>query len=108
VRRPGEALIRAELAARIGLAIGDLRLTQTKAAGRLGISQADVSDVVRGKLKGYSAGRLMSFLNELGQDIEISVKSAAAGTRGRMRVVPTTRRRTSVDPARRRGSSGQR
>ncbi len=70
----GEALAKAELATQIASAIADRKLTQTQAATLLGVNQADVSDLVRGKLKGFSTDRLLRFLNALGRDIEIVVR----------------------------------
>ena|SRR6266850_7487506 len=84
----GEALAKAELATQIAFAIADRRLTQTRAAELLGVNQADVSDLVRGKLKGFSTDRLLRFLNALGRDIEIVVRVRRRAPRfGRLRVL---------------------
>jgi predicted XRE-type DNA-binding protein len=83
----GEALAKAELATQIASAIADRNLTQVRAAELLGVNQADVSDLVRGKLKGFSTGRLLRFLNALGQDIEIVIHSRRRSNRlGRLQV----------------------
>jgi predicted XRE-type DNA-binding protein len=73
VPESAEALAKAEIAARIATIIDKRGLTQAKAADVLDVSQADVSDLVRGKLKGFSTERLFRFLNALGQDIEIVI-----------------------------------
>ena len=84
----GEALAKAELATQIASAIIDRRLTQTRAAELFGVDQADVSDLGRGKLKGFSTDRLLRFLNALGRDIEIVVHARRrAGRVGRLRVL---------------------
>jgi len=84
----GEALAKAELATQIASAIAGRNLTQVRAAELLGVNQADVSDLVRGKLKGFSTDRLLRFLNALGQDIEIVVHSRRrSGRLGRLRVL---------------------
>ncbi len=84
----GEALAKAELATQIALAIADRRLTQVRAGELLGVNQADVSDLVRGKLKGFSTDRLLRFLNTLGRDIEIVVHARrGTGRLGRLRVL---------------------
>lgn len=84
----GEALAKAELATQIASAIVDRNLTQVRAAELLGVNQADVSDLVRGKLKGFSTDRLLRFLNALGQDIEIVVHARRrSGRIGRLRVL---------------------
>ena len=88
----GEALAKAELAAQIALAIADRGLTQTRAAELLGVNQADVSDLVRGKLKGFSTDRLLRFLNALGRDIEIVVHTRRQARKlGRLRVLEVVR-----------------
>jgi len=84
----GEALAKAELATQIASAITDRGLTQTRAAELFGVDQADVSDLVRGKLKGFSTDRLLRFLNALGRDIEIVVHARRGTSRvGRLRVL---------------------
>ena len=71
--RSAEALAKAEIAIRIASVIERRRLTQAQAAERLGIDQADVSDLVRGKLRGFSTDRLLRFVTALGQDVEIVI-----------------------------------
>jgi len=51
------------------------KLTQAAVAGIIGVSQPDVSNLVRGHFRGYSIDRLMSFLVALDQDVEIVVRS---------------------------------
>src|SRR5206468_2903484 len=67
----GERLVKSEIAARIAAILERRSLTQVEAAKLLRVSQADVSDLVRGKLVGFSTDRLFRFLNALGQDVEI-------------------------------------
>ncbi len=83
----GEALVKADLALRIADRIHSRAMTQTRAAAVLGISQADVSDLVRGKLKGFSTERLFRFLNSLGQDVEIVIRDRGAAGTGYVRVL---------------------
>jgi len=89
VPESAEALAKAEIAARIAGIIERRGLTQAKAADVLGVSQADVSDLVRGKLKGFSTERLFRFLNALGQDVEIVIlaRHRAHSRAGSLRVV---------------------
>ena len=75
IARPQVALAKAELARLIIGAIADKGLTQTKAANILGIDQAKVSALNRGRLSGFSTDRLFRFLNALGQDVEIVIKN---------------------------------
>ena len=50
------------------------KLTQTAAAKRIGIGQPDLSNVLRGHFRGYSAERLMRMLTAFDQDVEITVR----------------------------------
>jgi predicted XRE-type DNA-binding protein len=89
VPESAEALAKAEIAARIATIIEKRGLTQARAADVLAVSQADVSDLVRGKLKGFSTERLLRFLTALGHDVEIVILERRRSTarRGSLRVV---------------------
>jgi predicted XRE-type DNA-binding protein len=104
VPESAEALAKAEIAARIAGIIARRGLTQAKAADVLDVSQADVSDLVRGKLKGFSTERLFRFLNALGQDVEIVILAPRhARTRpGSLRVVDEHPRAAVADSRSRR------
>ena len=67
-----ELLVKAGLAHQIGVLID--KIMQVEAAKRLGIDQPKVSRLLRGELYGFSTEQLMRFLNDLGQDVAISVK----------------------------------
>lgn len=82
-----ERLAKADLAIAIAREIETRSLTQAAAAVLLGVAQPDVSNLMRGRLSGYSIERLTRLLNVLGQDVEIRVRRARAGTRrGHLRV----------------------
>lgn len=49
-------------------------LKQAEAAEIMGIDQPKVSQLMRGKLDGFSMERLYRFLNALGRDVEIVVR----------------------------------
>jgi predicted XRE-type DNA-binding protein len=83
------ALAKANLAHRICEVISDRRLNQVKAAGLLGITQPKVSDLMRGKLDGFTLDRLLKLLNRLDQTVEISVGPAKRGKPASTRVVYT-------------------
>jgi predicted XRE-type DNA-binding protein len=51
------------------------KLTQAQAAEMFGISQPKLSELLNGRFRGYSVERLIHFLNELGQDVDIVVKA---------------------------------
>ena len=63
--------------------IENRKLTQAKATSLLGVDQAKVSALLRGKLSGFSTDRLLRFLNALGQDIEIVVRDKPSRVRRR-------------------------
>lgn len=69
-----ERLAKARLAYRIEMVIEEAGLTQTEAAGKMSLTQSQVSDIVRGKLKEFTLVCLFQCLNALGQDIEIVVR----------------------------------
>jgi predicted XRE-type DNA-binding protein len=50
------------------------RLTQARAAERLGLNQPKVSALRNYKLEGFSVERLMTLLNALDQDVEIVIR----------------------------------
>jgi predicted XRE-type DNA-binding protein len=83
---PEEQLAKAILARRIARLIVERGLTQSKAAELLGIKQPDVSNLVRGRLSGWSAERLMRMLARLGQDVEITVRPARDPEQASIRV----------------------
>ena len=74
-----------ELARQIIGALEARRLTQTEAARILGVSQPKVSALRNGRLDGFSAERLIRFLNILGRDVRIIV-SEKPRSRRRARV----------------------
>lgn len=69
-----EELTKAELVWEIDHIIKKRKLTQEKAAKIMGINQPKVSALLHRKLSGFSVERLMHFLNQLGQDIDIVVR----------------------------------
>jgi predicted XRE-type DNA-binding protein len=90
---------KSNLVIEIAKAIKKKKLTQTQAAKILSISQPKLSELLGGRFRGYSVERLMHFLNELGQDIDIIVKSKPRNRRARVNVYPSTsfHRKTSSD-----------
>ena len=84
-----QLLVKSEIAARIAVIIEKRGLTQAKAAEILGMDQPSVSDLVRGRLRGFSSDRLFRFLNALGQDVKIVIVPRPPHSRriGQLRVV---------------------
>ena len=80
-----ERLLKANIVAELFRLIKDRSLTQVKAAKLVGISQPDLSHLLRGDFDDYSAERLMKMLTVFEQDIEIVMKPhRRAGKRGRI------------------------
>lgn len=70
-----ELLVKAELARKISSIITKQQITQAEAAELLGVDQPKISALINGKLSGFSTVRLCRFLNALGRDVEIVVKT---------------------------------
>ena len=69
-----EHLVKAKLVVKIDAALRERRLKQVEAAKLFGVTQPDVSKMLRGDFRQFSVERLMRFLVALGQDVEIVVK----------------------------------
>jgi predicted XRE-type DNA-binding protein len=69
-----EAFAKIELAFKIHTLIEQKGLSQTQAAKLLGTDRARVSNLMRGRLKEFSIERLFHFLNNLGQDIDVTIR----------------------------------
>ena len=68
-------LLKAGLVRRIHQQIKARELTQVQAAKLMGVSQPDVSRILRGHFRDFSAERLMRFLTALGCEVDIVVRS---------------------------------
>lgn len=73
-------LLKAELARRLQQQIEARKLTQVQAARLMGVSQPDVSRVLRGHFRDFSVERLLRFLTALGCEVEIVVRSPGEAT----------------------------
>lgn len=71
---PSDRLAKAELARKIAEIITKRHLSQTEAAQLLGVDQPKISNIMNGRLSGFSLERLIQFLNSLGRDVQIVVK----------------------------------
>jgi predicted XRE-type DNA-binding protein len=88
LERPGADahLLKAELVTRIDKIIRERGLKQTDAAKVLGLSQPDVSRLLRGNFREYSVERLLRLLTALGRDVEIVIREPRLQRRGRLSV----------------------
>ncbi len=68
-----EMLIKAQLAAQIGEIIKRRRLTQTRAAGIMGLPQPKVSALLRGQFRGISESKMLEAIAALGQEVRIVI-----------------------------------
>ncbi len=69
-----EHLAKATIAVVIGELIKERGLSQEGAGKILGLSQPNISNLVRGKLEKFSLDRLMRYMRKLDYDVVISLK----------------------------------
>jgi predicted XRE-type DNA-binding protein len=81
-----QELLKARLTLQIHKLITTRGLTQAEAGEILGIKQPHVSALMRNRSGMFSVERLMQFLTDLGQDVEITVRPTRK-QHGRMSVV---------------------
>ena len=79
-------LLKAGLVARIDAIVRRRGLTQTEAARLLGLSQPDVSRLLRGDFRDYSLERLLRLLTTLGRDVDIVIRRPRSADGGRLRI----------------------
>lgn len=72
-----QRLSKAKIALYIEKLIQEQELTQAMAAEKMGLTQPDVSLIVRGQLKGFSLDRLLAAVMCLGNDVVINIKPKA-------------------------------
>jgi predicted XRE-type DNA-binding protein len=70
-----ERLLKAKLATKIAQLIEKKGWTQTQTAERTGLDQPKVSNLLRGRLSGFSADRLFAILNRLGHSVEVRISA---------------------------------
>ena len=75
VEQADEHLLKARLVSRIQDRIDERKLSQTGAAKLMRLTQPDLSNILRGRFRGYSIERLMRGLSSLGSDIEIAIRT---------------------------------
>ncbi|MCY3625865.1 MAG: helix-turn-helix transcriptional regulator [Candidatus Dadabacteria bacterium] len=79
-------LLKAELVTRIDEIIRRRKLKQVDAAKLLGLSQPDVSRLLRGNFRDYSVERLLRLLTVLGRDVEIVIREPRSKRQGRLSI----------------------
>ena len=79
-------LLKAELVTRIDKIIRQRGLKQVEAARLLGLSQPDVSRLLRGSFREYSVERLLRLLTTLGRNVEIVIREPRSQRQGRLSI----------------------
>lgn len=74
---PGERMAKAKLVHIIEGVIKRQKLNQTNAATLMGVSQPDLSKLLKGRTQGFSIDRLLTMLLALGMDVSILVRPKA-------------------------------
>ena len=80
-------LVKAELVTRIDAIVRQLGITRIEAGHMLGLSQPDVSRLLRGDFREYSLERLLRLLTALGRDIDIVIRQPQSTSSGKLRVM---------------------
>ncbi|MCJ2085059.1 helix-turn-helix domain-containing protein [Methylobacterium sp. E-005] len=80
----GDEAIKARLVMRLRAEMDRRRLSQTEFAKVLGVKQPDVSNLLRGRVLGFSLERMFEFTRALGDDVEITLRPSKVERRGRM------------------------
>jgi predicted XRE-type DNA-binding protein len=70
--------LRAMLMVELEQYIRDKRLTQKRAAERLGVTQPRISDLMRGKIALFSVDTLITMLTHAGLKVDVRVRRSAA------------------------------
>ena len=71
-----EALIKADLIIKLARTIKAKGIGQARAAMMLGITQPQVSNLLRGNTYGFSTDRLLGLLIRLGYDVNVRIEKA--------------------------------
>lgn len=76
LEHPEEVLTKARIVETIADLLGRRNLSQLKAGELVGLTQPQVSRLMRGDTREFSYERLMRILNSLGQDVEITIRAS--------------------------------
>lgn len=83
-----EDLLKVSIARAITKTLQRRNLTQSEAARIIGVDQAKVSALTRGRLRGLSVDRLIRFLVLLGKDVDIHISQKHKENKlGRVKVI---------------------
>ena len=79
-------LVKADLVSRIDDIVRKRGITGAEAARLLGLSQPDVSRLLRGDFREYSLERPLRLLTALGLDIDIVIRHPRSDSEGKLRI----------------------
>lgn len=82
--------LKAELVGRIDALVRRRGVTQAEAGRLLGLSQPDVSRLLRGDFREYSLERLFRLLTALGRDVDIVIRPPRSDAGAKLRVAADT------------------
>lgn len=75
IPEPEDHKLKSGLVSKLASIIDELGLTQTAAAELTGISQPDLSRLLRGRFRDFSASRLIKAITSLHSEVEITVRT---------------------------------
>ena len=82
IENPDEELAKAQLAHAIRERIRTMGLTQTAAAKLLDTDQSKISNILGGKLRGFTYDRLLRYLNALEVNVRIIIEPTRSHEKG--------------------------
>lgn len=82
-----ELLLKSQLISQISTLVQERGWNQAQAAAHTGLTQPKVSNLLRGRIGGFSVEKLFEVLNRLGCDVEVRVTPRKAKTPGQTRAV---------------------
>ncbi len=77
-----ELQVKSGLSRQIFNRIKELKLTQVRASSLLGVSQPDISKIINCRYTGFSIERLISLLNKLSVDVDITLRPHKKNVKG--------------------------
>ena len=81
-----EDMIKVEISRAIAERIRRRKLTQAQASAIMGVDQAKVSKLLRGRLKDFAAERLIRYLLALGLDVDIRLSGNSTNRPGKIKI----------------------
>ena len=80
-------MLKVAVAHAITITVQNRNLTQAEAAKLVGTDQAKMSNILRGRVRGFTVERLFKYLLYLGRNLDIHISDAQGDEHGRVRIV---------------------